>query len=181
VRALAETSPTINAAFRAGVPALNRSPSLFAQLPPTADALLAFQRASGVMEGLDLLTQTNKLLDPPIRHIAPAQTVCNYLSLSFRNLADAFRDNNGSAHWFLATTFEGPAGGNALTRPSSAPADGPEKKNHLHFNPYPNTASPGQTRECEAGNVRYERTTTVIGNAPGNQGTRTSGQIEGQG
>lgn len=180
-RALAETSPTINAALRAGVPALNRSPALLAQLPPTADALLAFQREPGVIGGLELLTDTNKLLGPPARFIGPAQTVCNYLSLSFKNLADAFRDNNGSAHWFLATTFEGPAGTNALTRPSSAPANGPEKKNHLHFNPYPNTASPGQTRECEAGNVRYEPNTTVIGNVSGNQGTKTNGQSEDQG
>ena len=180
-RALGETSSTINAAFRAGIPALNRSPALFAQLPPTADALLAFQRAPGVMGGLELLTDTNKLLGPPIRFISPAQTVCNYLSLSFTNLADAFRDNNGSAHWFAATTFEGPAGPNAVSRPAAAPANGPEKKNHLHYNPYPNTAAPGQTRECEAGNVRYERNTTVIGNVPGNQGTTTSDQIKGQG
>jgi ABC-type transporter Mla subunit MlaD len=180
-RALGRTSPTINAALRAGVPALNRSPALFAQLPPTADALLAFQRAPGVMGGLDLLIDTNRTLDPAIRFIAPAQTVCNYLTITFRNLANAFGGNNGKAHWFGATTFEGPAGANAETRPSSAPANGPEKKNHLHFNPYPNTASPGQTRECEAGNVRYEGGTTVIGNVPGNQGTKTFFQSEDQG
>ncbi len=62
--ALAETSPTIAAALRAGIPALNASPSFNAQLPPTADALLAFQEAPGVFNGLDLLIDTNELLEP---------------------------------------------------------------------------------------------------------------------
>jgi len=66
-------------------------------------------------------------------------------------------------------------------RPASAPANGPEKKNHLHANLYPNTASPGQTRECEAGNVQYAVGETVIGNVSGNQGTKTKGQLKGQG
>jgi hypothetical protein len=37
-------------------------------------------------------------------------------------------------------------------------------------NPYPNTASPGQTRECEAGREQYLPNRVVIGNVPGNQG-----------
>ena len=57
--------------------------------------------------------------------------------------------------------------------PSSGPANGPGDVNHLHANPYPNTASPGQTKECEAGNERYLNR-TVIGNQPGNQGAKTS-------
>jgi hypothetical protein len=50
--------------------------------------------------------------------------------------------------------------------------------NHLHTNPYPNTASPGQTQECEAGNETYAAGKTVIGNVPGNQGTHTDGQVK---
>ena len=46
----------------------------------------------------------------------------------------------------------------------------------LHFNPYPNTAAPGQTRECEAGNEVYAVGQQVIGNPPGNQGTNTADQ-----
>jgi ABC-type transporter Mla subunit MlaD len=175
-RALAETSPTINAALRAGIPALNRSPVLYAQLTPTAEALLAFQSAPGVFNGLDLLIDTNNLLDPAIKFIGPAQTTCNYLSLTFLNLADAFSESNGNGNWLGAVGFEPPSGPNAESGPASAPANGPEGRNHLHFNPYPNTASPGQTRECEAGNEHYQAGQTVIGNVPGNQGTVTSGQ-----
>ncbi len=178
--ALADTSPTINSALRAGIPALNRSPALFAQLEPTADALLAFQEAPGVFNGLDLLIDANELLKPPIRFLTPAQTVCNYLTISFRNLADAFSESNGIGNWAGALANEGPSGPNAETMPASAPANGPEKENHLHANLYPNTAAPGQTHECEAGNVLYRKEVTTIGNIPGNQGTRTSGQ-EGNG
>jgi ABC-type transporter Mla subunit MlaD len=180
-KALGETSPTIDAALRAGIPALNRSPALYAQLTPTAEALVAFQEAPGVFNGLDLLIDANNLLDPAIEFIAPAQTTCNYLSLAFLNLADAFSETNGKANWLGAISFEPPDGPNAEGAPSSAPANGPEARNHLHFNPYPNTASPGQPRECEAGNERYAKGKTTIGNAPGNSGLQTRGQLTSEG
>lgn len=178
-RALGETSPTINAALRAGIPALNRTPALFAQLEPTADALLDFQEAPGVFNGLNLLIDTNELLDPAIRFIAPAQTTCNYFSLLFRNLTSALSESSGNAHWLGATSFEAPVGPNGESGPASAPANGSDPDNHLRSNPYPNTASPGQTFECEAGNIRngsFPRNSTSIGNVPGNQGTATAGQ-----
>jgi ABC-type transporter Mla subunit MlaD len=174
-RALGETSPTINAALRAGIPALNRSPALFAQLPPTAEALLDFQGDPGVFNGLDLLIDTNEVLDPAIKFIAPAQTTCNYLSLVFRNLADAFSESNGNGNWLGAITFEPPSGPNAESAPSSAPANGPESRNHLHFNPYPKT---GQGGVCEAGNEQYAGGQTVIGHAAKLWGTTTR---EGEG
>ncbi len=178
-RALGETSPTINAALRAGVPALNRSPTLFAQLEPTADALLAFQEAKGVFNGLDLLIDTNEVLDPAIRFIAPAQTTCNYFTLVFRNLASALSEHSGGAFWLGATAFEAPTGPNSESGPAGAPANGSEALNHLRSNPYPNTAAPGQPFECEAGNIRgsnFSRNATKIGNVAGNQGTSTEGQ-----
>ncbi len=77
-KALAETSPVIAESLHAGVPALNASPVLNNQLLPTAEALLAFQEAEGTMTGLRLLTDLNKNLEPSLRFITPAQTVCNY-------------------------------------------------------------------------------------------------------
>jgi ABC-type transporter Mla subunit MlaD len=182
-RALAQTSPTIAAALRAGIPALNASPQLNAQLAPTAEALLAFQDAPGVFNGLDLLIDTNEALDPAIDFIAPAQTTCNYFTLLFRNLASASSESNGLGNSLGALGFNPPEGPNSEGSPSSAPANGggPTRANHLHFNPYPNTAAPGQTKECEAGNEPYRVGKTTIGNVPGNQGTTTSGQIKGQG
>jgi ABC-type transporter Mla subunit MlaD len=179
-KALGETSPTIAAALRTGVPVLNSSPSLYAQLPPTADALLALQQSPGAFNGLDLLINTNELLAPAIRFIAPAQTTCNYLTLAFRNLA-ASSENNGLGGWFNAITFEPPEGPNAESGPASAPANGgTDPLNHLHSNPYPNTAAPGQPKECEAGNENYELGVTRIGNTPNNNGIKTAEQTKRQ-
>jgi ABC-type transporter Mla subunit MlaD len=175
-RALGETSPTINAALRAGIPALNRSPALFAQLNPTAEALLDFQGEAGVFNGLELLTNTNEVLAPAIKFIAPAQTTCNYLALVFRNLADAFSESNGNGNWLGAVSFDAPQGANSEVTPSSAPANGPEPKNFLHFNPYPRT---GQDGVCEAGNERYAPGKTVIGHSPELLGTTTTNKEEG--
>jgi ABC-type transporter Mla subunit MlaD len=172
-RALARTSPTIDAALRAGIPVLNASPALYAQLTPTAEALLAFQGEPGVFNGLDLLIDTNNLLDPAIGFIAPAQTKCNYLSLAFRNVASAFSETNGQGNWLSALTFEPPKGPNSEGAPASAPANGPEEKNHLHYNPYPRTAAPGQGGVCEAGNEKYARGQTIIGHSPKLWGTQT--------
>ncbi len=179
--ALAETSPTIAAALHAGIPVLNASPVLNAQLVPTADALLAFQNAPGVFNGLDLLVDTNHTLGPAIKFIGPAQTTCNYLTLAFKNLASTTSEGNPLGNWLNFYSFELPEGPNAESGPSSAPANGPDIANHLHYNPYPNTASPGQPKECEAGNIRYAKGQTVIGNVPGPHGTITSGQLKGQG
>jgi ABC-type transporter Mla subunit MlaD len=179
--ALAKTSPTIAAAERAGVPVLNALPTLNAQLVPTAEALLALQNAPGVFNGLELLIDANHILGPAIEFIAPAQTTCNYLTLAFKNLASATGEGNPLGNWLNFYSFELPEGPNAESGPASAPANGPGIENHLHYNPYPNTASPGQPHTCEAGNLRYQAGQTVIGNIPGNHGTKTAGQLKGQG
>jgi len=172
-KALADTSPTIAAALRAGIPVLNASPVFNDQLVPTADALLAFQSSPGVFNGLDLLIDFNKTLEPGIKFIAPAQTTCNYLTLAFKNVANAASEGNGTGNWLNFISLVPTAGTNNEGSPASAPANGKERANHLHFNPYPYTASPGQPKICEAGNERYTPGTTVIGNASDHWGTTT--------
>jgi ABC-type transporter Mla subunit MlaD len=177
-KALGETSPVIAAALHAGVPALNASPVLNNQLQPTAEALVDFQNASGVFNGLDLLINTNNLLKPALRFIAPSQTSCNYLTLAFKQIANATSQGNDAGTWLNIIAFAPPEGVNAESGQASAPANGPEPNNHLHFNPYPNTGAPGQKNGCEAGNEKYTNGKTVIGNAPEVWGTTTRGQAE---
>ena len=175
-RALAATSPTINSALRAGIPVLNASPAFNAQLNPTAEALLDFQGEPGVIEGLELLTETNEVLEPGIRFITPAQTVCNYLSLAFQNFASVASQGNGTGNWLNVLPFAPPDGPNSEAGPASAPANGPGLKNHLHSNPYPRTAAPGQGKVCEAGNERYVPGQVVIGRSPRLWGTTTTNE-----
>jgi virulence factor Mce-like protein len=178
-KALGETSPLIAEALHAGVPALNRSPVLNNQLQPTAEALVDFQESTGVFNGLDLLIDTNRILRPALRFITPAQTTCNYISLLFENLARTNSQGNSQGKWLNFISFEPPLGPNAEVSPSSAPANDPDsRKNHVHFNPFPNTAAPGQPKGvCEAGNEVYAPGETVIGHAADLHGTDTRGEV----
>jgi virulence factor Mce-like protein len=179
-KALGETSPIIAESLHAGVPVLNASPVLNAQLQPTAEALVDFQKSAGVFNGLDLLIDTNNVLKPALSFIAPAQTTCNYATLTFRNLVNSTGGGTKLGNWLNAITFTPPTGPNSEGGPASAPANGPEPENHLHYNPYPNTASPGQPRSCAAGNELYTKGQTVIGNPPERITTTTDRQIKGQ-
>lgn len=179
VRALAETSPVIAESLHAGIPVLNASPVLNAQLQPTAQALVDFQEAPGVFNGLELLTDTNRLLKPSLTYIVPSQTVCNYWTLTFRQISNAASQGNSNGNWLQFVSFTPPEGAtNSESSFASAPANGPERENHLHYNPFPQTAAPGQGKVCEAGNEKYIPGKTVIGHAPELWGTTTRGQVK---
>jgi virulence factor Mce-like protein len=184
--ALNEAAPDLASAIDNGVVATREAPRFNAQIVPTADALLEFQSTPGVFNGLDLLTGTNERLEPIFSFITPSQTVCNYLTLLFRNAGSISENGDGIGTWTRFIPLTPPTGPNAESGPASAPANGPasivtppplppKPFNYLHYNPYPNTAAPGQIRECEAGKEPWAAATT-IGNAAGNQGTLTEGQ-----
>jgi phospholipid/cholesterol/gamma-HCH transport system substrate-binding protein len=179
VKALAETSPVIAESLHAGVPVLKASPVLDAQLQPTAEALVDFQEAPGVFNGLELLTDTNRLLKPSLTYIVPSQTVCNYWTLTFKQIANASSQGNSNGNWLQFISFAPPEGPNSESTFAGAPANGSnERENHLHYNPNPQTAAPGQNDVCEAGNEKYVEGQTVIGHAPQLWGTTTRGQVE---
>ena len=173
-KALAETSPIIAESLHVGIPALNATPVLNNQLLPTAEALLKFQQSEGVLTGLDLLTDLNRNLEAPLRFITPAQTTCNYGTLAFKEVASSSSQGNQYGKWLNFISFAPPEGPNSEAGQAAAPADGKgEQANHLHYNPLPNTAAPGQARGCEAGNEKYVPGKTVIGEAPEVFGTTT--------
>ena len=179
VEALRTSSPIIADALAKGVPALEQSPQLNAQLPPTAQSLADFSADAGVRAGIDRLQKTNRILAPLLSFVTPAQTVCNYGTLLFRNAASALSLGDGTGTWQRFILFGTPQGANNEGSAASAPANGAgtDQGNFLHSNPYPNTASPGQPRECEAGNEKYIAGQQVLGNVPGNQGITTQGQL----
>jgi virulence factor Mce-like protein len=165
-----------------GVKALRLSPAFNAQLDPTAQSVLDLANDPTSVEGINDLTDFNNVLSPPLRFITPAQSICNYATIALGNLASiaAFGDGLGTSQ--RAIVLQEPIGPNGEVGPSSKPANGgsDDAANFLHYNPYPNTASPGQEHECEAGNEVYNAGQVAIGNVPGNQGIHTSGQIAEQ-
>ena len=176
--AIAPRAKDLGAATVAGVKALPLSPAFNAQLDPTAQALLNLANNASARTGINALTEFNNTLAPPLRFITPAQSICNYATLLFRNTASWQSSSNGIGTSQRAIVLQPPLGPNSEVGPSSAPANGGgQASNFLHYNPYPNTAAPGQPRECESGNEGYAAGQQMIGNVPGNQGILTEGQI----
>jgi hypothetical protein len=146
------------------------------RLEPAFAALQRFAEDPLVSLGVRDLKSTVTILSPTIAHLAPVQTVCNYVTLWFRNVSSLLSvgDANGTSQRFIIIAT--PQGPNNEGGPSSAPANGGvpgQKDNYLHTNPYPNTASPGQPKECEAGNEPFVVGKQEIGNAPGTQPAKT--------
>ena len=148
--------------------------------PPFNDRLASLRAAvQGVAEdplaraGVRRLTETADALRPTLDYVAPAQTTCNYAALLFRNAASLLSDGDVTGTWQRFIIIPTPLGPNNEGSPSSAPADGPAESNHLHTNPYPHTAAPGQPAECEAGNEPFLRGRTVLTNPSGTQRATT--------
>jgi ABC-type transporter Mla subunit MlaD len=176
-RSLAAASPGLASAFGDGAPALRRAPALNER---TVSALAAVERFAAdprVRPAVTRLTRFATLADPAIAFVAPAQTTCNYLALLLRNVSSAVSESDVVGSFLRFGVIAMKEGVNSEAGPASAPANGPPSTanltadSFLHANPYPNTAAPGQVRECEAGNERYEAGRQRIGNQPGNQGT----------
>lgn len=180
---LSNAAPSLAGAITAGVPALRRSPDLNKRVVTTLEAVDRFGTDPSVLNGISELSRTVNVLKPTAAFITPPQTVCNYYGLLTRNLASSLSEasSTGSALRAGVTVLRQQPGSEA--GPASVPANGPPMKDplagqqfdsFLHSNPNPNTASPGQEKECEAGNEPYTLGGKVIGNVPGNQGVLTT-------
>jgi phospholipid/cholesterol/gamma-HCH transport system substrate-binding protein len=186
---LAAAAPDLSAAFRSGEPALERSPALNRRLTRTIETLEDLGADPRVPDGLERLESTVATLRPLFEFVEPAQTRCNYFALLFRNGASAISESDVVGSMLRVSPLALPITPGSEAGPAATPANGPipeglsvrERSLHvdpfLHSNPYPNTAAPGQTRECEAGNEDYAglslRDRQAIGNLPGGQGLFT--------
>jgi virulence factor Mce-like protein len=173
VRALRTSAPILADTLEIGTPTLRRSVALNRRLEPLLRELQAFAEDPRTELGIDGLTDVVRTLNPTLQSLAPVQLQCNYITLWFRNVSSLLSEGDTNGTWQRFIIIATPQGPNSEGGPASAPANGPTVDNHLHANPYPNTASPGQPKECEAGNEGYARGRTVIGNIPGTQSATT--------
>ena len=176
-RALRTVAPQLGHAFAVGAVNLHAATALNQGVAESAQAFAQFAQNPVVTLGLEDLTQTAELGEPLLAGLAPAQAYCNYVTLAFRNVANLQSENIGIGTLARAGVVLSPIGPNAEGFPSSAPANGPSVEhgvgssaiidnNHVHVNPYPNVAGPGQPRVCEAGNETFTPGKSVIGNLP---------------
>ena len=176
VRTLPASAPLLGDAFEFGTRTLPRTPALNRRLADVFDALAEFADEPAVSRAVRRLGLTMRSLRPTLAFLTPVQTRCNYVTLLLRNVASHLSEGDGNGTWQRFIIIATPKGPDNEGGPSSAPASGPARNNYLHVNPYPNTASPGQPAECEAGNEDFVVGETTIGNVPGDQGLVTSDQ-----
>ncbi len=187
-RALAKSAPVVNESRELGIPVLNSTPQLYDQLAPTSRSLRRFGEKTTVNDGLDSLIETNEIIQPLLRFLAPSQNVCNYLALLLRNAAEVSSTGNSVGKWVRAISVLPPVGENAEGGPAAGPANGgapspgypANRGNFLHSNPYPWTAAPGQPRVCAAGNEFYTPDVQVIGNGDAERTVLTNDQTQKQ-
>jgi ABC-type transporter Mla subunit MlaD len=174
---LVKVAPPLGHAFKVGAVNLREATTLNNQLASSAQALQSFASNPVVTLGLEDFTQTLEIGNPFIAGLAPAQTYCNYITLTFRNVASLQSETVGVGAVARTSAVLAPTGPNNEGYPSSAPANGPSTEhffgspaiidnNHVHLNPYPNVGGPGQPKLCEAGNETYEKGKAVGGNLP---------------
>jgi phospholipid/cholesterol/gamma-HCH transport system substrate-binding protein len=167
-KALTTVAPPLGHAFAVGAVNLREATKLNDALSESAVAFQKFAEDPIVTAGLEDFTQTLQYGNPLLAGLAPVQAYCNYITLTFRNLASLESENVGVGTVNRAGAKLAPLGPNNEGFPSAAPANGPSVEkaavgstaivdnNHLHLNPYPNVGGPGQPKVCEAGNEHYE-------------------------
>jgi virulence factor Mce-like protein len=177
-RALRSVAAPLGHAFTVGAVNLRAATQLNTRLASSSQALQNFAENPVVILGLEDFTETLQFGNPVVAGLAPEQTICNYLTLAFRNVASLQTESVGVGTVTRAAIVISPTGPNNEGYPSAQPANGPsiEKENvgsskivdndHVHVNPYPNVAGPGQPKVCEAGNESFERGKAVFGNQP---------------
>ena len=174
VKALSTAAPDLADALEFGTPTLLRTPAFNRRLASLLQELQTFANDPVAPRGVKRLAETLETLKPPLDYLAPAQLTCNYLTLWFRNVSSLLSEGDVHGTWQRFIIIATPQGPNNEGGPSNAPANGPTSDNYLHSNPYPNTASPGQPKECESGNEPYPVGRKVIGN-PRRQAARRHG------
>jgi phospholipid/cholesterol/gamma-HCH transport system substrate-binding protein len=176
--ALRTAAQPLGHAFAVGAVNLRAATSLNTQLAGSAQALQHFAQNPAVLLGLEDFTQTLQYGNPVVAGLAPEQALCNYLTLAFRNVASLQTETIGVGTLARAALVLSPSGPNNEGYPSAGPANGPsiEKafvnsnvivdNDHVHANPYPNVAGPGQPKVCEAANESYEKGKASFGSLP---------------
>jgi virulence factor Mce-like protein len=175
VKALRGAAPPLASALETGIRVLPKTPPLDRRLTALLDEVRTFSNDPLVPRGLKALTGTLNALNPTLQYLAPTQTVCNYVTLWFRNVSSLLSEGDRNGTWQRFIIVATPQGPNNEGAPSSGPANGPSQENHLHTDPYPHTGAPGQPKECEAGNEPYAIGKTVTSSPPGVQADHTEG------
>ena len=178
---LVTVAPPLAHAITVGAVNLSAATALSTRLAESSQALAEFGENPIVSLAFTDFIQTLEIGNPLLAGFAPVQAKCNYLTLTFRNLASLESEDIGVGTLARAGVVLAPGGPNNEGYPASAPANGPStdreaafggkvgnliNNNYIHVNPYPNVNAPGQRAVCEAGNEVFIPGQAVIGPLP---------------
>ena len=99
VHALRPAANDLADAFVVGTPALRKSVALNKRLEGTFKALQRFAEDPLTTLGVRDLRNLATILNPTIADLRPEQTVCNYITLLFRNVASLLSEGDGNGTW----------------------------------------------------------------------------------
>ena len=160
VRLLPRAADELDRALDEGVPVLRRAVALAARLEDTLVAVAELTEDPATSDTLERLLRVLVTGKPALESAVPAQTLCNYLGLWFRNAPNSISEGDASGTWFR-TLVVADKTNEVLSSAEPAP--------DLHVNTYPHA---GENGECEAGNEPW-LPGQQIGNVPGDQGGAT--------
>jgi virulence factor Mce-like protein len=171
---LSSSAPVLADTFRTGARTLPPTATLDRQTVRLARRLGSLSASPTVQAGLGRLTLTANDLRSPLAFLAPVQSTCNYTTLFLRNTANLLSEHvsNGAFLRFVQIAITDLPG--RESEPSHKLYTGKVVKSSgpVHSDPYPNTASPGEPRECSAGNEGFTPQ-ALVGNPTHDVGTTT--------
>jgi virulence factor Mce-like protein len=172
---LSRALPGLNRALAAGVPAFRRTPELSGRVERLLDALERLADNPNTLLALRDLRSALRGTRPAVEHLAPYQTVCNYLTYFFNPLGthQSAPVAGGTSQRILAKltnlTQPNTLGSTESIRPVDVPADqDPQASNQqsLHTQ-YPGPAVDSQGRaDCQSGQTGYPNRLVTEGRYP---------------
>ena len=109
--ALRDAAPVLASALGTGIEVLPKTPALSRRLNSLLLEVQRFAEDPLVPQGINNTTQLVKALQPTLDYLAPAQTVCNYVTLFFRNVSSLLSEGDRNGTWqrfIIVTTPTGP-------------------------------------------------------------------------
>ena len=136
--ALRTAAPDLADAFEMGTP---HAEALAAVQPPprlAAAGAAAFANDPVAPRGVKRLAETLEVAQPDAAdYLAPAQLQCNYVTLWFRNVSSLLSEGDVHGTWQRFIIIATPQGPNNEGGPSSAPANGPTRRQLPALEPVP--------------------------------------------
>ena len=106
---------------------LPKTPPLNRRLDSLLAELQTFSNDPLVPRGLQATNALVKSAAPTLDYLAPAQTVCNYVTLFFRNISSLLSEGDKNGTWQRFIIVATPLGPNSEGGPSSGAGQRPER------------------------------------------------------